>query len=121
MPYVFFNLIYEANNNFLFISANLEAVGVAGSGPFSGYLVYSPPSNGSCLFVAIAHQLDRGMPACEEIRTELVDYIQSNANVLARKSHFCNCSRLCVQCHKHNLYNKLNMPACRFVNKCFSV
>jgi len=60
--------------------------GVEGSGYFAGFTVYSPPSDGSCLFASLGHQLGRGFAAAEELRSELVDYIRETATEMVRRN-----------------------------------
>lgn len=66
-------------------AGNSDGVEVEGSGSFSNFMVCSPPSDGSCLFAALGHQLGRGFVAAEELRIELVDHIRRNATEMVSK------------------------------------
>lgn len=43
---------------------------------FPGFSVHLTPSNGECLFAAIAHQMGMGMTDCAKVRKELVDFVR---------------------------------------------
>ena len=58
---------------------------VVGSSSFSNFTVCSPPSDGSCLFAVLGHQLGRGFAAAQELRTELVHHIRVNATEMVSK------------------------------------
>ena len=60
--------------------------GVEGNSYFTSFTVYSPPSDGSCLFATLSHQLGRGFAAVEELRSELVDYIQETATEMVHRN-----------------------------------
>jgi hypothetical protein len=71
---------------------------------FLGYNVVSVPSDGDCLFSAIAHQLSIGTgkepSSAEEIRKQLVDYTRghpsmTNSIALAGQWDYVNCNQTC--------------------------
>ena len=72
----------------LVVSVNVASgdSGRHGTGVFSGYYIYNCSASGSsigdysCLFKAIAHQLNRPLSDAPQIRHELVQYLKENSS-----------------------------------------
>lgn len=51
---------------------------------FPGYTVHDVPSDGNCLFSALAHQLNLPLHQASTVRKDLVNYLRSHHSEMVR-------------------------------------